>query len=55
MRMERTDRTMMKQIEWKRIAQEYGTPTYVFDVRIMCDRVKRIRELLPDGTKLCYL
>ena len=44
----------MKQIEWNRIAQEYGTPTYVFDVRIMCDRIRRIRELLPGGTKLCF-
>ena len=31
----------------KKIAQEYGTPTYVFDIPKVNDRIKYLKTLLP--------
>lgn len=36
------------------IASHYGTPTYIFDMRILSDRIEQIRNKLPSGTMLCF-
>lgn len=36
------------------IAQQYGTPTYIFDKRILIARIKKIKELLGTDIGLCY-
>lgn len=38
----------------KKIVQEYGTPTYVFDIPRVNDRIKYLRNLLPENVLLCY-
>lgn len=38
----------------KKIAQEYGTPTYVFDIPKVNDRIKYLKSLLPESVLLCY-
>ncbi len=38
----------------KKIAQEYGTPTYVFDIPKVNDRIKYLKTLLPKNVLLCY-
>ena len=38
----------------KKIAQEYGTPTYVFDIPKVNDRIKYLKTLLPENVLLCY-
>ena len=45
---------MLDKNRLKEIANEYGTPSYVFDVAGLKERVKNIREIAPEGVNLCY-
>lgn len=36
------------------IASHYGTPTYIFDIRNLSERIELIRSRLPAGTTLCF-
>lgn len=36
------------------IASHYGTPTYVFDMQSLPERIALIRSRLPAGTQLCF-
>ena len=38
----------------KKIVQEYDTPTYVFDIPRVNNRIKYLRTLLPESVLLCY-
>lgn len=38
----------------KNIAENYETPTYVFDIKTLKNRIKYLRDSLPDGVKICY-
>ena len=38
----------------KNIAENYDTPTYVFDIKTLKNRIKYLRDSLPDGVKICY-
>lgn len=38
----------------KRVLNEYGSPTYVFDIKKVRERIKYLRNNLPKGTLLCY-
>lgn len=38
----------------KKIANEYGTPLYVFDIEELRKRVSTIKEILGDKMQLCY-
>ena len=38
----------------KKIAENYETPTYVFDIKTLKDRIKYLRDSLPGKVKLCY-
>lgn len=46
--------SMLDKNRLKEIANEYGTPSYVFDVAGLKERVKNIREIAPEGVNLCY-
>lgn len=45
---------MLRDAELRRLADEFGTPLYVFDTRELAPRVERLRSALPEGTGLCY-
>ncbi|MCR5605085.1 MAG: diaminopimelate decarboxylase [Lachnospiraceae bacterium] len=48
---------MLKNNELKNIADEYGTPSFLFDADELRERVKGIKEILNDGSNrigLCY-
>lgn len=36
------------------LAQEYGTPLYVFDERVLADRVRYLRSVFPEPLELCF-
>lgn len=36
------------------IAREYGTPTYVFDIDELTERINKIKNILGDDVILCY-
>lgn len=38
----------------KNVAENYETPTYVFDIKTLKNRIKYLRDSLPDGVKICY-
>lgn len=38
----------------KHIAENYDTPTYVFDINTLKNRIKYLREVLPKRVNLCY-
>ncbi|MCM1179464.1 MAG: alanine racemase [Clostridium sp.] len=38
----------------QKIAADFETPTYVFDARILSERVSLIRDMLPKDTTLCF-
>ena len=38
----------------KNIAENYDTPTYVFDIKTLKNRIKYLRKSLPEKVKLCY-
>lgn len=38
----------------KNIAENYDTPTYVFDIKTLKNRIKYLRNSLPEKVKLCY-
>ena len=37
-----------------RLARDFGTPSYVFDARVLADRIAYLREMLPEGVGLCF-
>ena len=37
-----------------KIVQNFTTPTYVFDIKKLKDRVKYLKSHLPEKVKLCY-
>lgn len=37
-----------------KITEEFGTPTYVYDIRELKRRVRHIRNKLPNRLKICY-
>ena len=38
----------------KNIVENYETPTYVFDIKTLKDRIKYLKDSLPEKLKLCY-
>ena len=44
----------MQQDIFQYIASHYETPTYVFDMRNLLQRVELLRNSLPNGTNLCF-
>lgn len=44
----------MERHELEYLTQNFPTPTYVFDARVLRERVRFLRENLPDGVELCY-
>ncbi len=45
---------MMKNETLIEIAQQYGTPSYVFDTKALRERVRQITEIVGEKVKLCY-
>ena len=45
---------MLSDMQICEIAQEYGTPSYLFDLNELSSRVKRIKEVLGEKVELCY-
>lgn len=44
----------MKEEVFKYIAREYGTPSFLFDEKILSERMCSIREIFDDRINLCY-
>lgn len=44
----------MQQELIKKIAENYDTPTYVFDIKTLKDRIKYLKSELPSKVNLCY-
>ena len=44
----------MEEILIKNIVENYETPTYVFDINTLKNRIKYLRDSLPKNIKLCY-
>lgn len=44
----------MEQRELEQLINNYPTPMYVFDARVLRERVRFLRDRLPDGVELCY-
>ena len=40
--------------ELSALAQEYGTPLYVFDERVLANRVRYLRSVFPEPLELCF-
>lgn len=40
--------------ELSALAQEYGTPLYVFDERVLADRVRYLRSVFSEPLELCF-
>lgn len=40
--------------ELKEIALKCGTPSYVFDTDVLCERIDRIQQILGCGVTVCY-
>jgi diaminopimelate decarboxylase len=38
----------------KEVAKQYGTPTYIFDIKDLHERLIKIKKILGDRIKLCY-
>ena len=36
------------------IANEYGTPTYIFDIDELTERINKIKQILGENIALCY-
>lgn len=45
---------MISNNELKEIALKYGTPSYVFDTDVLCERVDTIQQILGCGVTVCY-
>ncbi|MGN0165299.1 MAG: diaminopimelate decarboxylase family protein [Lachnospiraceae bacterium] len=43
---------MNKQVQ--ELINEIGTPAFIFDERILCERINYLREKLPEEVKMCY-
>ena len=44
----------MNNSELLEIAEEYGTPTFVFDVREFWQRLDKIADIFGEGVRLCF-
>ena len=44
----------MNKVELLNIAKEYGSPTFVFDLDVLSDRMKEIKEIVGQKISLCY-
>lgn len=44
----------MKDEMINKILQKYTTPTYIFDIKKLKERVKYLKQMLPSKVKLCY-
>lgn len=44
----------MKDTQLKALLREKTTPLYVFDLAELKRRVQYLRQVLPEGVKLCY-
>ncbi len=45
---------MINQDIIKSIAKEYGTPSYIFDIDVLQERMNALRQILGDKVNLCY-
>lgn len=45
---------MMTDIELKKIAEEYGTPSFLFDTVALKERMSAIKEIVGEKVHLCY-
>lgn len=45
---------MMKSYELKNIAEQYGTPCFVFDLEAVKNRVRAMKEIVNGSFRLCY-
>jgi len=41
-------------MEWLEAVKEFGTPSFIFDERILGERIKYLRQMLPESVGLCY-
>ena len=44
----------MKDIELKKVIEEYGTPTFLFDAEALKNRVNAIKAIWDEKVNLCY-
>ena len=44
----------MNEKQLKTIVSEYGTPTYVYDIGKLMQRIKYIKRQLPEEVNICY-
>ncbi|MEF9945611.1 MAG: alanine racemase [Lachnospiraceae bacterium] len=44
----------MEPNQWREIAKQYGTPSYVFDLDVLEKRLKMMKEILGPQVHLCY-
>jgi diaminopimelate decarboxylase len=40
--------------ELKEIAIKCGTPSYIFDTDVLCERIDKMQEILGCGVTVCY-
>ena len=40
--------------ELKAVADEYGSPTYVFDIKALKERIEKIRHIIGEQVGLVY-
>lgn len=45
---------MLESKELEYIGEKFGTPAYIFDIKELLNRTKRIKTILGDEVKLCY-
>ena len=45
---------MSAKIDYNLLAQQYGTPFYIFDKECLTNRIAKIKKILPANSKLCY-
>lgn len=45
---------MLNEKELRTIAQEYGTPCFVFDKDILSERIREMRDILGEQAAICY-
>ena len=44
----------MNKTEILSIAEKYGSPSFVFDIDVLSDRMKEIKSIVGDDIALCY-
>ena len=45
---------MLSKLEIDDILKKYNTPLYLFDIKDLKNRIKYLRDKLPNRIKLCY-